>query len=68
MFSIVYGRQSPEFNNQDLKNFFECDKRFLYALLPENNALADMVPALNLLPEWLAPWKKRWREVKREQK
>ncbi|KAF9007716.1 cytochrome P450 [Hymenopellis radicata] len=66
--SVIVGKRSPRFESEHACMFFEYDERWDAYLAPGASPPVDMFPILKYLPEFLAPWKKEARALRRLQR
>ncbi|KAF9024669.1 cytochrome P450 [Hymenopellis radicata] len=66
--SVIVGKRSPRFESEHASMFFEYDERWDAYLAPGASPPVDMFPILKYLPEFLAPWKKEARALRRLQR
>jgi cytochrome P450 len=57
VFSLAYGKRLPNIHEAELKELDEIVENTLTTLIP-GAWIVDVLPFLNVLPKWLAPWKK----------
>ncbi|CAL1706624.1 unnamed protein product [Somion occarium] len=66
--SVIYGIHCNEYDNTFVEKFDKFTQRLEAALMPGNSPPVDMFPILKYIPEFLAPWKVRCKEVRRDQR
>ncbi|CAL1714344.1 unnamed protein product [Somion occarium] len=66
--SVVYGVHCPKYHDSFVEQFDHFTMRLEAALRPGNSPPVDMFPILKRLPEFVAPWKTRCKEVRKQQR
>lgn len=67
-YMLVYGFRIETGREPELANAHAIEKNFVEAMVP-GTWPCDIIPALNYLPAWLAPWKRkaeRWYESEKD--
>lgn len=57
VFALAYGKRLHSIDSEDLKELDEIVENTL-TTLKAGEWIVDLIPALNYLPRWLAPWKR----------
>ncbi|OJI96603.1 hypothetical protein ASPVEDRAFT_78369 [Aspergillus versicolor CBS 583.65] len=64
----VFGQRGEEFNSPNVQALYDVQNRFTALLEPGAAPPVDAIPFLRYLPESLAPWKRKAREIRRDQR
>lgn len=64
----VYGQRGKRFDSPNVQALYHAQDQFTAVLEQGASPPVDAFPFLKMLPEFLAPWKRRARAVRKEQK
>ncbi|PGG99791.1 hypothetical protein AJ79_08413 [Helicocarpus griseus UAMH5409] len=64
----VFGQRGEKFESPKVQALYDVQNRFTSLLEPGATPPVDAIPFLKYLPEFLAPWKKAAREIRRDQR
>lgn len=64
----VFGQRGEDFNSPNVQALYDVQNRFTALLEPGAAPPVDGITFLRHIPEALAPWKKRAREIRRDQR
>lgn len=66
--SVVYGIHCPEYHDCFVDKFDRFTQRLEAAMRPGNSPPVDMFPWLKYTPEFMAPWKRKCMEMRKQQR
>ncbi|KAK7686214.1 hypothetical protein QCA50_010434 [Cerrena zonata] len=66
--SVVYGIHCPKYHDCFVDKFDRFTQRLEAAMRPGNSPPVDMFPWLKYTPEFLAPWKRKCMEMRKQQR
>lgn len=65
--ATVFGQRGKTFESPKVQALYHAQNRFTKILEPASTPPIDAFPFLKSLPEFLSPWKKEAKEIRREQ-
>jgi cytochrome P450 len=64
----VFGQRGEDFNSPNIQALYDVQNRFTALLEPGVAPPVDGLTFLQYLPEYLAPWKRKTKEIRRDQR